>query len=149
MKTMNGLLQDVRFALRQLRKNPGFTAAAIIVLALGIGTTTGMLGVVQSVLLRPLRYKDPDRLVLVGTTGQADSSSNITFRNFQPGRMVQIQRSQPNWDQSLEGTVARNFFIGEFFYPYFIEEHERMLRELDAELRKPEIKPYLDGLALP
>jgi len=73
----------------------------------------------------------------------------ITFRNFQPGRMVQIQRSQPNWDQSLEGTVARNFFIGEFFYPYFIEEHERMLRELDAELRKPEIKPYLDGLALP
>ncbi len=80
---MNGLLQDVRFALRQLRKNPGFTAAAIIVLALGIGTTTGMLGVVQSVLLRPLRYKDPDRLVLVGTTGQADSSSNITFRNFQ------------------------------------------------------------------
>jgi general secretion pathway protein D len=73
----------------------------------------------------------------------------ITFNNFQPGRMVQIQRSQPNWDQSLEGSVARNFFIGEYFYPYFIEEHERMLRELDAALRQPEMKPYLDGLALP
>lgn len=73
----------------------------------------------------------------------------ITFRNFQPGRMVQIQRSQPNWDQSLEGTVARNFFIGEFFYPYFIEEHERMLRELDTALKRPELKPYLDGLQLP
>jgi hypothetical protein len=73
----------------------------------------------------------------------------ITFHNFQPGRMVQIQRSQPNWEQSLEGTVARNFFIGEYFYPYFIEEHERMLRELDAALRRPELKPYLDGLQLP
>ncbi|UGQ45903.1 type II secretion system protein GspD [Massilia endophytica] len=73
----------------------------------------------------------------------------ITFHNFQPGRMVQIQRAQPSWEQALEGSVARNFFIGEFFYPYFIEEHERMIRELDTALRRPELKPYLDGVSFP
>jgi general secretion pathway protein D len=73
----------------------------------------------------------------------------VTFQHFQPGRMVQIQRSAANWEQALEGSVARNFFIGEYFYPYFIEDHERMLRELDAALRRPDVKPYLDGLSVP
>jgi hypothetical protein len=73
----------------------------------------------------------------------------ITFHNFQPGRMVQIQRGKPNWEQALEGSVARNFFIGEYFYPYFMEEHERMIRELDEALRKPELKPFLDGVKFP
>jgi putative ABC transport system permease protein len=80
---MNGVLQDLRYALRQLRKSPGFTFCGLAVLALGIGATTGMLAVVQSVLLRPLNYNHPERLVLVGTTGQADSTSNVTFRNFE------------------------------------------------------------------
>lgn len=80
---MNGLVQDIRYALRQMRKNSGFAAAAIVVLALGIGTTTGMLAVVQSVLLRPLNYAQPEQLVLVGTTKQADSNSDIHLQNFQ------------------------------------------------------------------
>lgn len=80
---MNGFLQDIRYALRQMRKKPGFTAAAIVVLALGIGATTGMLGVVQSVLIRPLGYKAPDQLVLVGITKEATSTSDIGLRNFQ------------------------------------------------------------------
>jgi len=62
---MTGLLQDVRYALHQMRKSPAFALSAIVVLALGIGATTGMLAIVQSVLIRPLDYRQPERLAMV------------------------------------------------------------------------------------
>jgi len=75
--------QDLRFAARTLRKNPGFAAVVVITLALGIGANTGIFTVVNGVVLKPLPYPDPDRLLTLWERSQSDGlQSTVAPANF-------------------------------------------------------------------
>jgi macrolide transport system ATP-binding/permease protein len=79
---MENLLQDVRYALRQLRKSPGFAVTAILVLTLGIGASTAIFGFVDAALIRPLPYRDPSRLLFVTESVALIPQANLSYPDF-------------------------------------------------------------------
>ena len=72
-------MNDLKFALRQLLKNPGFTAVAVLTLALGIGANTAIFTVISTLMLRSLPVKDPEELVTVVIVGPAKTSHNFSY----------------------------------------------------------------------
>ncbi len=80
---MNRTIENLRYAFRRLRKNPGFTAVALTTLALGIGASAAIFSVVYSVLLRPLPYEKPDQIVRLWESSPAWAHMNFADPNFE------------------------------------------------------------------
>jgi predicted permease len=93
---MNTLAQDLRYALRAFAKNPGFTLAAILSLAIGIGANTAIFSVTNALLLRPLPYKDAERLVILWNRSPG---LNITQDWFSPAQYLDIKNGHRGLEQ--------------------------------------------------
>src|SRR5579883_989974 len=100
---IESVAKDVRYALRSLRRNPGFTAAAVLSLALGIGVNSTIFSFADAVLLRPLDVRNPDEIVQVYSSTPRDPMDSLSYREYL------AYRSET---QTLAGMVAET---SEFF----------------------------------
>src|SRR4051812_9212474 len=134
------MLKDLSYALRALQKSPGFALAAVLSLALGLGANTALFSAVDAVLLRPLPYPDPDRLVLVWSSTTPYRQMNLALPDFEAYR----DRTHSFEAMAAYYTTARNVALG-------VDEPERLVidrvtHQLPSVLRvAPQLGRFFDA----
>jgi predicted permease len=160
---MNTLLHDLRYGIRMLAKNPGFSAVAVLTLALGIGATTAIFSVVYGVLLRPLPYHKPDQIVQLWEVNAKGGHMNFADPNFEDVRSqshaFQGAAEYAAWLQSVSGgseptrsmvaSVSHDFFplmgVGPVLGRGFAGEDQRFGAAPVALVSYAYWKQYLGG----
>jgi predicted permease len=135
------LMQDVRYGLRQLRRNPGFTAVAIITLTLGIGPTTAIFSIVNGVLLKPLPYPQPDQLVAVSHNAPGVNERDLGT----PASMYFVYRDQSRTFQDIGLYVNDSVNVTGLAEP----QRVRALEVTDGLLPILGVRPILGRLFTP
>jgi len=102
------MIQDLIYGLRWLRKNPGFTVLAVLMLAVGIGVNTAMFSVINAVLLQPLPYPEPDRIVWMNESGPEVANRQVSYPNFVDWRarnsVFESMSTFRGWSANITGT---------------------------------------------
>ena len=144
------LLEDIRFGLRLLRKNPGFTAVAVLTLALGIGANAAVFSVVYAVLLRPLPYQDPSGLIVLHETTPKVGEVSVSFPNFIDWRAASHTFAQmaavESVDFNLAGITQPENISGDAVSPNFLSMmgvRPFLGRDFDASEEKAGTAPVL------
>src|SRR5215471_362323 len=153
---MHELSQDIRYGFRMLRSRPGFTLVAVAALALGIGANTVIFSLINSVLLRPLPYPEPDRLVMLEENDQEGGHSNTSYatgkdlrersRTFENISMIR------DWSVTLTGQGAPEMLRGMRVSSNYLETLKIkpvLGREFTAEEDRPATRKVVvlsDGL---
>jgi putative ABC transport system permease protein len=142
--------QDLRFAFRMFAKNPGFTAVAILTLALGIGANTAIFSVVYGVLLQPLPYRDASRLVVLNETTPMVGTVSVSYPNFHDWRQQSHSFSQMAAVQdvgfNLAGVTQPENISGEAVSPNFLSMigvRPFLGRDFEASEEKPGTPPVV------
>ena len=118
---MNGLLQDLRYAVRQLRKSIGFTLTAVLSLMLGIGATTAIFSVVYSILLDPYPYRDADRMVHVDLRGKNNDDRDLLSVNG--AEYQELRQAASLEDVFLQSGETQTLTSGQFPISVFVGKY--------------------------
>ena len=148
---MQGWLQDIRYGFRMLRKRPGFTAVAVITLALGIGANTAIFSVVNAVLLRPLPYKDSERLTVILHSGrnpvapasflewqkQSRSFESMGAAEYWTPNVTSAQNAEKLWALRITSSVLPMLGVQPILGRVFLPEEEQRGKEHEVVISYP------------